>query len=260
MYPILEYSSKYLILEYFAYFHTYMFYIDPVFVLSIYMYILTVSVYTILIHVDSFNTLLIENRCSFVCRSGSQMSVCESHATFCSLDSKIAFLRTRLPWTRTARSIFGCANLFLRLLCIHPSMFHICSHTESLVMTEHNFFTNHARLSNNTCPFSSMTSCMNVFTQLFFDCLLSNHKFTLHGLERRTNHSTISIFYFRKTVHRYVKHIPPCHEQGMQLVTRGFRETVNRLTVQLVQTQTQIVQDNRGSTFHVVADTQNLQH
>ncbi len=31
MYPILEYSSKYLILEYYAYFHTYTFYIYPVF-------------------------------------------------------------------------------------------------------------------------------------------------------------------------------------------------------------------------------------
>jgi hypothetical protein len=39
------------------------------------------------------------------------------------------------------------------------------------------------------------------------------------------------------TVYRFVKHIPPCHEQDMKLPTRGFRETVNRLTVQLVQTQ-----------------------
>ena len=62
MYPILEYSSKYLILEYYAYFHTYTLYIYTVFVQSIYMYILTVSVYTILIHADSFKTLLIENR------------------------------------------------------------------------------------------------------------------------------------------------------------------------------------------------------
>jgi hypothetical protein len=62
MYPILEYSRKYLILEYFAYFHTYTLYVYPVFVLPIYMYIMTVSVYTILIHTDSFNTLLIENR------------------------------------------------------------------------------------------------------------------------------------------------------------------------------------------------------
>ena len=62
MYPILEYSSKYLILEYYAYFHTYTLCIYPVFVQPIYMYILTVSVYTILIHADSFKTLLIENR------------------------------------------------------------------------------------------------------------------------------------------------------------------------------------------------------
>jgi hypothetical protein len=41
---------------------------------------------------------------------------------------------------------------------------------------------------------------------------------------------------------------------------RGFRETVNRLTVELVQTQVQIVQDRRGSTFHAVVDTQILQH
>jgi hypothetical protein len=62
MYPILEYSSTYLILEYYAYFHIYTLCIYPVFVLPIYMHILTVSVYTILIHADSFNTLLIENR------------------------------------------------------------------------------------------------------------------------------------------------------------------------------------------------------
>jgi len=105
------------------------------------MYILTVSVYIILIQADSFNILLIETRtthsmsvtsesmssssasstsCSFVRRCGSLMRVCESDATFCSLDSKITFLRTRLPWARTALSTFGCANLILRLLCIHP--------------------------------------------------------------------------------------------------------------------------------------------
>ena len=43
MYPILEYSSKYLILEYYVYFHTYTLYICPVFVESIYMYILTMT-------------------------------------------------------------------------------------------------------------------------------------------------------------------------------------------------------------------------
>ena len=59
MYPILEYSSTTLILEYYAYFHTNTLYIYPVFLWPIYMYILTVSVYTILMHADSFNTLLI---------------------------------------------------------------------------------------------------------------------------------------------------------------------------------------------------------
>jgi hypothetical protein len=157
------------------------------------MYILTVSVYIILIHVDSFNILLIETRtthsisvasesmssssasstpCSFVCQSGSLMRVCESDTTFCSLDIKKTFLRTRLPWARTALSTFGCANLILRLLCIHPSMLHICSHAEALVITEHNFCANHARLSKKTCPFSSMTSCMNVFTHLCCDLFI----------------------------------------------------------------------------------------
>ena len=83
--------------------------------------------------------------CSFVRRSSSLMCVCESHATFCCLDSNIVFLRTRLSWVRTAFSTFGCDNRFLCLLCIHPLMLHICSHTETLVMTEHNFFANHAR-------------------------------------------------------------------------------------------------------------------
>ncbi len=48
MYPILQYSSTYLILEYYVYFHTNTLYIYPVFLCPIYMYILTVSVYTIL--------------------------------------------------------------------------------------------------------------------------------------------------------------------------------------------------------------------
>jgi hypothetical protein len=43
---------------------------------------------------------------------------------------------------------------------------------------------------------------------------------------------------------------PTTHSISMKLATRGFRETVNRLTVQLVQTQSQIVQDSRGSTLH----------
>ena len=59
MYPILKYSNTYLILEYYGYFHTYTLYIYPVFLWPIYMYILTVSVYIILMHADSFNTLLI---------------------------------------------------------------------------------------------------------------------------------------------------------------------------------------------------------
>ena len=59
MYPILEYSSTYLILEYYAYFHTNTLYIYPVFFGPIYMYILTASVCTILMHADSLNTLLI---------------------------------------------------------------------------------------------------------------------------------------------------------------------------------------------------------
>ncbi len=75
MYPILEYSSKYLILEYYTYFHTYTLYIYPVFVLTIYLYILTVSMYTILIHADNFNTLLIENRTTH--------SICDGLDTHC---------------------------------------------------------------------------------------------------------------------------------------------------------------------------------
>jgi hypothetical protein len=34
--------------------------------------------------------------------------------------SRMVFLRTRLPWTRTPFSTVGCVNLFLRLMCIHP--------------------------------------------------------------------------------------------------------------------------------------------
>ncbi len=189
-----------------------------------------------------------------------------------------------------------------------------CS-TEALVITEHNFFANHARLSNKTCPFSSMTSYMKVFTQVCWDlfifrsvkapsgwsccfsscrsyffaritsCHATNSLFmvlkagptilpsasfalekSLHDLEK-VLFSLIVMFHVAEcfvhdeasTVHRYVKRIPPCHEQGMQLPTRGFRETVNRLTVELVQVQAQIAQDRRGSTFHAVADTQSLQ-
>ncbi len=59
MYPILEYSSTYLIIEYYSYFHTNTLYIYPVFLWPIYINILTVSVYTILMHADSFKTFLI---------------------------------------------------------------------------------------------------------------------------------------------------------------------------------------------------------
>ncbi len=160
------------------------------------MYILTVFVYTILIcmlPVSRHSSLCVnenpttrslsvglhtqcwrQNQCHHhlnrphlarLCRSGSQMRACESHVTFCSLDDDIAFLRTSLSWTLTVLSTFGCSNLFLCLLCIHPSILHICSEAESLVMTEHNFFANHTRLSNKTRPCSSMTPCVNVFTQ-----------------------------------------------------------------------------------------------
>jgi hypothetical protein len=61
------------------------------------------------------------------------------------------------------------------------------------------------------------------------------------------------------TVYRCVKRIPPCHEQDIQVASRGFRETVNRFSVQIVQDQSQIVQDIRDSTFHIVTDTQSLQ-
>ncbi len=44
------------------------------------------------------------------CRSGSLMFVCESYATFCCLDSRISFLRTRLSWARTAFSEFVCRD------------------------------------------------------------------------------------------------------------------------------------------------------
>jgi hypothetical protein len=47
-------------------------------------------------------------------------------------------------------------------------------------------------------------------------------------------------------MHRCVKHIPPCHEQGIQLATRGFQEAVNRLTVELVQAQAVAGTDRTG--------------
>ncbi len=117
------------------------------------------------------------------------------------------------------------ANLFLRLLCIRPSILHIWSDPEALVITEHNFFLNHVRLSNKTCPCSSITSCMNIFTPsspetcsnyapwrlLRFGYTVfhhAGHTFS-HGLSltkpqvhsswswKQTNHFTICNFYFR---------------------------------------------------------------
>ncbi len=216
---------------------------------------------------------------SFVFWSGSQIRVYESHVTFWTWDNKIAFLRTRLPWARTTRSIFGCTNLFLCFLCIHPSMIHIYLHEVALVMTEHNFFVNHVRLSNKTCPFSSMTSCMKVFTQVWWDllmfrcvkgpsgwsCCFSSDRSYFFALisscqdtKAGPNVAECFVHVEVSTVHRCVKDIPPSHEQGMQFATRGFRETVNRFTVQFVQDQTQIVQDIRGFTFHTVVDTESL--
>ena len=63
---------------------------------------------------------------------------------------------------------------------------------------------------------------------------------SLHDLEKVLSHHIV-IFHMTEcfvhdeasTVHRFVKHIPPWHEQGMQVTTRRFRETVNRLTVEL---------------------------
>jgi hypothetical protein len=129
------------------------------------MYILTVSVYIILIHTDSFNILLIETRTSHSISVVSEsMSSSSVSSTPCSFMCRSG--------SHTTLSTFGCVNLFLSLLCIHPSMIHICSDKEALVITEHNFFVNHVRLSNKTCPFSSMTSCMNVFTQLCCDLFI----------------------------------------------------------------------------------------
>ena len=79
MYPILEYSSKYLILEYYVYFHTYTLYIYRVFVQPMYMYILTVSVCTIHIHADSFMTLLIENRTTHSISVGLDSQCCSQN-------------------------------------------------------------------------------------------------------------------------------------------------------------------------------------
>ncbi len=124
MYPILEYSSTYLIYEYYVYFHIKTIYITIIFVVNtwifkyiphtwIYMCILTVSVYTILLVSESVSSSESSTPSSFVRRSGSLMFVCESHTTFCCLESSIVFLRTRLSWARTAFSTFGLWISFL---------------------------------------------------------------------------------------------------------------------------------------------------
>jgi hypothetical protein len=74
--------------------------------------------------------------------------------------------QNEVAWARTVFSTVGCANLFLRLLCIHPAILHICSYAETLVITEHNFLVNHAKLSNKALPLESVMSSMYVFTQL----------------------------------------------------------------------------------------------
>ncbi len=61
-----------------------------------------------------------------------------------------------------------CVNLFLRLMCMQPSMFHICSHAEALSSSP-NTISSRTMQGCQTkpvfhCPFSSITSCMNVFT------------------------------------------------------------------------------------------------
>jgi hypothetical protein len=70
MYPILEYSSKYLMLEYFAYFHTYTLYIYPVYVLTIYMYILTGSWHALLTSESMSSSSASSTPCVFVCCVG----------------------------------------------------------------------------------------------------------------------------------------------------------------------------------------------
>ena len=268
----------------------------------LYLYILTVSIYSsvcvnenpttprTLNQCWSWRTVLVpesssssemSSPCSSVRRSCSQMLVFVSHTTVWCLDYTIVFLRTRLSWTRTVFSTFGWDNLFLHLLCIHPSILHIMiySDTETLVITEHNFLGNHVRLSKRTFPLSSMTCSMNVFTQLFWDLFICSwnqdqlfyhlHLWLierLHDFWKCPSTSSCSmcqnvLSMMKKTLctgvwntfHRVMK-------KGRHLPTRGFRETVNRLTVDLVQTQTQIVQDIRGSTFHSVDDTQIFQH
>jgi hypothetical protein len=191
-----------------------------------------------------------------------------------------------MPFPHLVAPICACACCVSTLRC--STYAHM---QKTLVITEHNFFANHARFSNKTCPFSSMTSCMNVFTHhadhTFFARISSCHatislfmvlkagptilpsaSFTLEKASMTWKRSFLTVSscsmwqnalsMMKQTVHRCVKRIPPCNEQGMQLATRGFRETVNRITVELVQTQAQIVQDSRGSTFHAVVDTQSF--
>ncbi len=101
--------------------------------------------------------------------TGSVIAVWLSQATTFLFLSIIAFLRTRLTWPRTVFSTVGCVNLFLCLMCIHLVMVHICSHVDTVVITEHNFLTNHVKLSNKALPLESVMSSMYVFTQFWWD-------------------------------------------------------------------------------------------
>jgi hypothetical protein len=57
----------------------------------------------------------------------------ELDSMYCSsaLSSSSTSSRTRLSWVRTVFSTVGCDNLFLRLMCIHPEMFHIWSYEKN---------------------------------------------------------------------------------------------------------------------------------
>ena len=72
-------------------------------------------------------------------------------STFTSRLYYLLLLRTRLSWTRTVFFTLGCANLFLCLVCIHPVILHICSHVETLVITEHNFLVKKSGHWNPCC-------------------------------------------------------------------------------------------------------------
>ena len=91
MYPILEYSSKYLILEYYAYFHTYTLYIYPVFVQTMYMYILTVTVYTILL----VTVLLTQSVLVFTCSAAVRINV----ITICIVNTLLVCVSVRFTDT-----------------------------------------------------------------------------------------------------------------------------------------------------------------